>query len=54
MDMKLEICLREVGSLSKANRKGVWNLLFDVLKEQRENTVYSEPKQTNTVPFLHK
>jgi hypothetical protein len=53
MDMKLEIRPPEVGSFLKSKRKEVWNILFDVLKEQRENTVYSEPKQTNTVPFLH-
>lgn len=53
MNMKLEICLCEVGGSSKANRKEVLNILFYILKEQRENMVYSEPKQTNIVPFLH-
>lgn len=53
MDVKLEICLCEVGSLSKASRKEVSNILFYILKEQRENAVYSEPKQTNINPFLH-
>jgi hypothetical protein len=39
MDMRLNICLHEVGSLLNAKKKEMWNILSDALIEQRENTV---------------
>jgi hypothetical protein len=37
------------------NMKAVWINFFDIvydIEEQRENTLYTEPKQTNCIPFF--
>jgi hypothetical protein len=51
-EYELEVCLREVGSLSKARRKEVWNILMSS-KNKGKIIAYSEPKQTNIFPFLN-